>query len=106
MTVTRLGEDNIIYGYFVNTGFNISLMYCYYTMETAHILVKCDDKKDDKVLDEIKSIAEVREIEKTFGAYNAVVRIEAESVQKIKNIMAEKIRNRPGIISTLTLVNA
>ena len=60
-------------------------------METAHILVKCDDGKDD-VLDDIKSIKEVRDMKKTFGAYNAVIKIEAESIQKIKKIMAEKIR--------------
>jgi DNA-binding Lrp family transcriptional regulator len=48
----------------------------------------------------------VQGIEKTFGAFNAVIKIEAESVQKIKNIMSEKIRNRPGIISTLTLITA
>jgi len=75
-------------------------------MEIAHILVTCEDKREDDVLDEMKSIKEIREIKKTFGAYNAVIRIEAESVQKIKRVMADKIRNRPGILSTLTLVSA
>ncbi|MGI9566721.1 MAG: Lrp/AsnC ligand binding domain-containing protein [Nitrosopumilus sp.] len=75
-------------------------------MEIAHILVTYEDKREDDVLDEMKSIKEIREIKKTFGAYNAVIRIEAESVQKIKRVMADKIRNRPGILSTLTLVSA
>lgn len=74
-------------------------------MEIAHILVACEDKRENDVLDEMKSIKEVREIKKTFGAYNAVIRVEAESIQKIKKIMADKIRNRPGILSTLTLVS-
>ncbi len=74
-------------------------------MQMAHILVKCDDGKEE-VLDDIRSINEVSEMEKTFGAYNAVIKIEAESIQKIKNIMANKIRNRPGILSTLTLVTS
>ena len=75
-------------------------------MEIAHILVKCDDNENDDVLDDIRSISEVKEVKKTFGAYNAVVRLEAESVSKIKKIMSEKIRNRHGILSTLTLVTA
>ncbi|WP_316506512.1 Lrp/AsnC ligand binding domain-containing protein [Nitrosopumilus sp.] len=75
-------------------------------MEIAHILVTCEDKREDDIINEMKSIKEVREIKKTFGAYNAVIRVEAESVQKIKRIMADKIRNRPGILSTLTLVSA
>ena len=53
----------------------------------------------------MRSIREIREIKKTFGAYNAIIRVESESVQNIKKIMAEKIRNRPGILSTLTLVS-
>ena len=75
-------------------------------MEIAHVLVTCEDKREDDVINEMKSIKEVREIKKTFGAYNAVIRVEAESVQKIKRVMSEKIRNRPGILSTLTLVSA
>ena len=75
-------------------------------MEIAHILVKCDDNENDEVLDDIKSISEVKEVKKTFGAYNAVIKLEAESVSKIKKIMSEKIRNRHGILSTLTLVTA
>lgn len=74
-------------------------------MKIAHILVTCEDERDD-ILEEMKSIREVREIKKTFGAYNAVIRIEAESIQKIKRIMSDKIRNKPGILSTLTLVSA
>ena len=75
-------------------------------MEIAHILVKCNDDENDEVLDDIKSISEVKEVKKTFGAYNAVIRLEAESVSKIKKVMSEKIRNRHGILSTLTLVTA
>ncbi len=75
-------------------------------MEIAHILVKCNDNENDDVLEYIKSISEVKKVEKTFGAYNAVIKLEAESVSKIKEIMSEKIRNRNGILSTLTLVTA
>lgn len=74
-------------------------------MEIAHILVKCDDENDD-VLDELQLIDGVKEVKKTFGAYNAVVKLEAESVSKIKNIMSDKIRNKRGVLSTLTLVTA
>jgi len=75
-------------------------------MEIAHILVKCDDDENDWILEDIKSINEVKEIKKTFGAYNAVIKLEAESASTIKKIMSEKIRNRHGILSTLTLVTA
>ena len=74
-------------------------------MEIAHILVKCDDGNDD-VLDELQLIEGVKEVKKTFGPYNAVIKLEAESVSKIKKIMSDKIRNRQGVLSTITLVTA
>lgn len=74
-------------------------------MEIAHILVKCDNNENDDVLDNIKSINEVKKVEKTFGAYNAVIRLEAESISRIKKIMSD-IRSRHGILSTLTLVTS
>ena len=74
-------------------------------MEMAHILVKCDEGKFD-IFDDVKKMTEIKKIEKTFGLYDIVIKIEAESIQKIKSIIANNIRNRPGIISTITLVNA
>lgn len=38
---------------------------------------------------------------KTFGAYDTIIQIEAESVHKIKNIIADKMRNKPGIITMI-----
>jgi hypothetical protein len=38
-------------------------------------------------------------------AFDAVIRIEAEPIQEIKNVIAYKIRNRLGIISITTLVS-
>jgi len=75
-------------------------------MEIAHILVKCNDSENDMVLEGIKSIREVKEVQKTFGAYNVVIRLEAESVSKIKETISNNIRNKHGILSTLTLVTA
>ena len=73
-------------------------------MEAAHILIKHDDEND--FLCDIKSIPEVKEVQRTFGVYNVIIKIEAESVQKLKKIIAERIRGRQGILSTLTLITA
>jgi DNA-binding Lrp family transcriptional regulator len=73
-------------------------------MEAAHILIKYDDENNS--LDDIKSIDGVKEIQRTFGVYNVIIKIEAESVQKLKKILAEKIRGKQGILSTLTLITA
>jgi len=74
-------------------------------MEMAHVLIKCDEGKFD-IFEDVKTMTEIKKIEKTSGVYDIVIKIEAESVQKIKNIIADRIQNRSGIISTITLINA
>jgi len=74
-------------------------------MQVAHILIKCDDKNDRASVDGLKSIREIKHVEETFGCYDAVIRLEAESNNTIKQIIKDKIRNADGIQSTLTLIN-
>ena len=74
-------------------------------MQIAHVLIKCDEKKDRVHVNELKTIKGIKGIEQTFGPYDAVIRLEAESNYTIKQIIKDKIRNARGIQSTLTLFN-
>jgi DNA-binding Lrp family transcriptional regulator len=74
-------------------------------MQVAHVMIKCDDKNDRIAIDELKSIIEIKHVEETFGPYDAVIRLEAETNSTIKQIIKDKIQNIGGIQSTLTLVN-
>ena len=72
-------------------------------MQIAHVLIKCN--VEDPPVKELKSIKEISHIEHTFGPYDVVIRLEAESKKIIKQIIQNKIRNVSGIENTLTLVN-
>jgi DNA-binding Lrp family transcriptional regulator len=73
-------------------------------MSLAYILLQCDEGTEKRVLNEIKQLDEVKEAYKTFGLYDAVVKIESNSNQKIKQVFNEKIHGLYGIRSTLTLL--
>lgn len=73
-------------------------------MQVTHVLIKYEDVENHKISQELKRIKEIKHIEFTFGPYDAVIRLETESKNKIKQIMLDKIRNIKGIQSTLTLV--
>jgi len=73
-------------------------------MSLAYILLQCDEGTEKRVLDEIKQLDEVKEAYETFGPYDAVVKIESNSTQEIKQVFNEKIHGLYGIRSTLTLL--
>ncbi|MDH3780868.1 MAG: Lrp/AsnC ligand binding domain-containing protein [Nitrosopumilus sp.] len=73
-------------------------------MSLAYILLQCDEGKEKEVLKEIKQLDEVKEAYETFGPYDAVVKIESNSPQEIKQVFNEKIHGLYGIRSTLTLL--
>ncbi|MDH3766149.1 MAG: Lrp/AsnC ligand binding domain-containing protein [Nitrosopumilus sp.] len=73
-------------------------------MSLAYILLQCDEGTEKEVLDEIKQIDEVKEAQETFGPYDAVIKIESNSPQEIKQVFNEKIHGLYGIRSSLTLL--
>ena len=73
-------------------------------MQITHVLIKCEDVESLALSKELEKIKEIKHIEFTFGPYDAVIRLETESKNKIKQIMLDKIRSIKGIQSTLTLI--
>ena len=68
------------------------------------MLITCDLGTEDDVISELKKIEGIKEIFVAFGAYDILVKIEAENIETLRDkIIAWKIRNIAGIRSTLTL---
>jgi len=73
-------------------------------MTTAYVLVNCDLGAEEFVISELKSIEGVVEVHGTFGAYDILVKVEAELVEKLRETITWKIRKIGKIRSTLTLM--
>lgn len=72
-------------------------------MTTAYVLINCDLGSKEKVFSELKSISKT-ETHGVFGAYDIITKIEAPTVDMIKDIISSKIRVIDRIRSTLTLM--
>ena len=72
-------------------------------MQVAHILIKYDNKNKQISWNDLESIQEIKKIKPTFGVYDAVVEMEAQSEYAVKQIVAENIRTKPGVHSISTL---
>ena len=72
-------------------------------MAEAYVLMNCDLGAEDDVIGGLKQIEQVREVHGTFGAYDIIAKVEAESTDKLREAITWKIRKMDKIRSTLTL---
>jgi DNA-binding Lrp family transcriptional regulator len=59
---------------------------------------------DEKALDAIRKVPNVKECHRIYGVYDMIAKVEADSMDKLKEIITWKIRRLDGVRSTLTTI--
>ncbi|MDE1867071.1 MAG: Lrp/AsnC ligand binding domain-containing protein [Thaumarchaeota archaeon] len=72
-------------------------------METLYILINCDLGSETHIISELAKIPEVKEVRGTYGIYDILVKIQADSNAILEEIVTYKIRRISKIRSTVTL---
>ena len=72
-------------------------------MTKAFVLINCELGSEEHVISELKTFSDVKQVQGTFGAYDIIVEISSESIEKIRETITWKIRKIEKIRSTLTL---
>ena len=72
-------------------------------MHKGFVLLNCDLGAEEFILEELKKIPTVAQAYVTFGAYDVIVEINAESQQNFDETVSLKIRHLTRIVSTMTL---
>ncbi len=73
-------------------------------MNVAFVLINTDMGADTEVSDALRKIDEVKEVYGVYGVYDIVVRVEAETLQQLKDTISSKIRTLENVRSTLTMI--
>ena len=73
-------------------------------MAKAYVLINCDLGSEDDMIKDIKKLEHVKDVTGTFGAYDIVARIEADTQEQLREAITWKIRKKKKIRSTLTLM--
>lgn len=73
-------------------------------MPIAFVLLNVEPGEEDSVIKELRSLPEVREAYRVYGVYDTLVKIEAETQEKLKEVITWKIRRIPHVRSTLTML--
>ncbi|MEM1626202.1 MAG: Lrp/AsnC ligand binding domain-containing protein [Sulfolobaceae archaeon] len=73
-------------------------------MPAAIVLINTDAGGEDEVMEKLRGINEVTEAYIVYGVYDIVAKVEAESIEKLKDIVTNVIRKIPKVRSTLTMI--
>lgn len=73
-------------------------------MPIAFVLINAEIGSEGEVLQSLKEIEGVREAYSVYGVYDIVAKIEADSMDKLKDIVTWRIRRVNKVRSTLTMI--
>ena len=72
-------------------------------MSQAFVLINCELGSEEHIIEELKTLSDVKNVQGTFGAYDIIAEVSSESVEQIRETITWKIRKIGKIRSTLTL---
>ncbi len=75
-------------------------------MPIAFVLINSELGKEENILKELRSIENITEAHFVYGVYDIIAKVEAESMEKLKEIVTFKIRRLSDVRSTLTMTVA
>ena len=75
-----------------------------FELTRALILFTIESGLEDQVLADVKKVAGVEEAYISYGVYDVVVKIQAESMDSLKNVITNRLRKIRNVRATLTLI--
>ena len=73
-------------------------------MASAYLLLNVETGTEEEVMNNLKPLQEVKEARMVYGVYDIVVRVEAETMEELKNIVSWTIRRLDKVRSTMTMI--
>ena len=72
-------------------------------MHKGFVLLNCDLGAEEYIVDELNHISSVKQAYVTFGAYDIIAEIHAESQEEFERTVSMNIRRLSRVVSTMTL---
>jgi DNA-binding Lrp family transcriptional regulator len=73
-------------------------------MISAVVLVNTDSDSQDKVIENLKLVQGVKEAHALYGVYDLMIKVNALSLEELKDIIRFRIKQQAGVTSSLTLM--
>lgn len=75
-------------------------------MITGYTLARVVPSKDKEVYAKVRTFSEVKEVILTYGEYDLIVKVEADSLDDLDTFIFNKLRTTEGVAATTTLIMA
>ena len=73
-------------------------------MALAYILISSELGKEEELIKKLRALHEFREVHVIYGAYDIIVKVEAENQQVLKDTVFTRIRKMDEVRTTLTMI--
>ncbi|MFQ5940287.1 MAG: Lrp/AsnC ligand binding domain-containing protein [Nitrososphaerales archaeon] len=73
-------------------------------MPTAYVLINCDLGSEEEIIKEIQKLPGVVEVSGVYGVYDIIVKLQADSMDKLRETITWKVRRIDKVRSTLTMI--
>jgi DNA-binding Lrp family transcriptional regulator len=67
-------------------------------------LISAELGRENDILEQMRLVESVKEVYITYGVYDLIAIVEAETREELKRAITDKIRTIPGLNTTLTMV--
>ena len=73
-------------------------------MPKAFVLINVESGAEQEVVNDLKKIEGVEEAYFSYGVYDIITKIKADSMERLKEMVTQKVRAIGRVRSTLTLI--
>jgi len=73
-------------------------------MPLAFIFINAEIGSEDEALKQLRKIEDIKEAYGVYGVYDIVAKVEAETIDKLKEVITSKVRRLRWVRSTLTMM--
>jgi DNA-binding Lrp family transcriptional regulator len=73
-------------------------------MPLSYVLMNVETGWEEKVLQEVRKVPNVKECHRVYGVYDMIAKVEADTMDSLKETVTWKIRRLDGVRSTLTAI--
>ena len=70
----------------------------------AYVLLNTELGKEPEVIKAIKDAKEIKNIYSLYGIYDIIVEVEADTIERVKEVVFNRIRRLDNVKSTITLI--
>lgn len=70
----------------------------------AYVLLNTELGKEPEVIQAMKDAKEIKNIYSLYGIYDIIVEVEADTMEKVKEVVFNRIRRLDNVKSTITLI--